>query len=170
MGTEQVVAFDSPDFGRLRVLVQDGEVWFLAKDVCAFLGTRTDNLRVILDEDEVRTIRPVDVGESAGGRDMLLVSEGGFYSMVLRARKIKDDPERTGKVTRFRRWVTHDVLPSVRKTSANREYLAEIERKLVVLREYVTRDCHLEGEEIESALETARRNLLLIGTKFCTGE
>ena len=113
--------FNNPEFGDLRLLVHDDEVWFVAKDVCDFLGTQTRNLRAILEEDEVLTSNDynIDIAQKGqGGKDMLLISEPGFYSLILKARRVKDDSERTERIRRFRRWVTHDILPTIRKTGS----------------------------------------------------
>ena len=97
--------FNSEDFGKIRALTIDSEPWFVAKDVCDALGIRTDTIRGILDDDEVSETNPDTVGV-AGGRAPLIISEGGLYSLALRSRK----PEAKA----FRRWVTHEVLPSIR--------------------------------------------------------
>ena len=80
----------------------DGKPWFVAKDVCDVLGIRVDTVRVILEEYEVLETNPNSIGV-AGGRNPLLVSEPGFYSLVAKSRK----PQ--AKV--FKKWVNHDVLP-----------------------------------------------------------
>lgn len=106
--------FSNPEFGDLRAAVETGEIWFLAKDPCEILGTRTDHVRDILDDDEVSTLSQVIgnnhttvVGPERGGRDPLVVSEPGLYKMIMKSRKPVAKP--------FQRWVTHEVLPSIRK-------------------------------------------------------
>ena len=93
----------------LRALVdKEGEPWFVAKDVCGILGTRTDAIRAILDADEVSEVNPNTIGVARnGGHDWLIVSEAGLYGLILKSRK----PEARA----FKRWVTHEVLPSIRK-------------------------------------------------------
>nr|WP_314639716.1 phage antirepressor KilAC domain-containing protein [uncultured Olsenella sp.] len=107
---EQIVpqVFDNPEFGSIRVVRDDGgEPWFVAKDVCEALGIRTDTIRAILDEDEVSEIsNPSSIGFTHG-RAPLIVSEAGLYSLVLKSRK----PEAKA----FKRWVTHEVLPAIRR-------------------------------------------------------
>ena len=72
------------------------------------LEIRTDSIRSILDEDEVTEINPNTIGVAQnGGRAPLIVSEAGFYKLVLRSRK--------PVAKAFQRWVTHEVLPSIRK-------------------------------------------------------
>lgn len=101
------LVFDNPEFGQLRVVQgEDGESWFIAKDVCDALGIATNHLREEgrgLDDDEVSTL-PNWEGRGAAP---LIVSEAGLYSLVLKSRK----PEARA----FKRWVTHDVLPSIRR-------------------------------------------------------
>lgn len=85
---------------------ENGDPWFVAKDVCRVLGI-TDHHQAAdgLDEDERgRYIIPTPSGEQA----MTIVSESGLYSLIFRSRK----PEAKA----FRKWVTSEVLPSIRKT------------------------------------------------------
>ena len=99
--------FESPEFGTIRALRDEGgEPWFVAKDVCDALGIRTDTVRTTLDDDEVRETNPNTIGV-AGGRNPLIVSEAGLYSLILKSRK----PEAHA----FKRWVTHEVLPAIRR-------------------------------------------------------
>lgn len=96
----------------VRVLTDEqDEPWFIAKDVCDILETRTDNLKAILEEDELSTINPYSIGVAQnGGHNPLIISEAGFYKLALRSRK--------PVAKEFQRWVTHDVLPSIRKHGA----------------------------------------------------
>ena len=102
--------FEKAEFGSVRVVMKDGEPWFVAKDVCGCLGLDTSNLSKMLDEDELSTY-PVQYTDQV--RNLSVVSEPGLYSLILRSRK----PEAKA----FKRWVTHEVLPSIRKTGG---YLA----------------------------------------------
>ena len=104
---KSIRVFQNDQFGQVRaVRSESGEPWFVAKDVCDALGIRTDTVRAILDADEVRETNPNSIGV-AGGRKPLVVSEAGLYSLILRSRK----PE--ARV--FKRWVTHEVLPALRR-------------------------------------------------------
>lgn len=88
----------------LRALLIDGEPWFVAADVCTILGIGNPTQALTrLDEDERTLI-------SNEGRDVNAVSEAGLYVLILGSRK----PE----AKLFRRWVTHEVLPSIRKTGS----------------------------------------------------
>ena len=93
----------------LRTLTDEaGEPWFVAKDVCDILELNniTEALRP-LDDDEKTNFRNSEVAQS-GGRAPIIISESGLYKLIMRSRK----PE----AKEFQRWVTHEVLPQIRKT------------------------------------------------------
>ena len=87
----------------VRIVEKGGEPWFVAKDVCDILALGNPRSSIaLLDEDE----RGVDIIYTPGGnQEMTIVSEAGLYSLILRSRK----PEAKA----FKRWVTHEVLPSI---------------------------------------------------------
>lgn len=92
----------------LRTLTDEaGEPWFVAKDVCDILGIDTNHLREALDDDEITNLRNSEVWNQPG-RAPLIISEPGLYKLIMRSRK----PE----AKELQRWVTHEVLPQIRKT------------------------------------------------------
>lgn len=100
--------FKSDEFGELRTFSDGGDVWFVAKDVCSILGLgRQQDSTRYLDEDE-KGVCLVDT--PSGEQQMTTVTEAGFYRLVLKSRK----PEAKA----FKRWVTHDVLPALRRDGA----------------------------------------------------
>lgn len=100
--------FNSDQFGQLRAVKDEsGEPWFVAMDVCNALGIATNHVKDGLDSDEVTNLPITEIGPKQGGKSPLIVSEPGFYKLVLKSRK----PEAKA----FQRWVTHEVLPSIRK-------------------------------------------------------
>ena len=99
--------FTNDEFGTIRVADNNGEPWFVAKDVCDALGIATNHVKDGLDSDEVRNLPITEIGPKKGGKAPLVVSEPGFYKLVMKSRK----PEAKA----FQRWVTHEVLPSIRK-------------------------------------------------------
>lgn len=106
MNDSNVRVFEHADFGCIRVEVIDGEPWFIAKDVCVALGIAKYRDAVSrLDPDERGSVLVDTLG---GAQETSTVSEPGFYKLAMRSRK----PEAKA----FQRWVTHEVLPSVRRT------------------------------------------------------
>lgn len=101
-----IKVFERQEFGQVRVVDVNGEPWFVAKDVCDCLElTNTAQTISYLDDDE----KGVTTNYTPGGKqEMSIISEAGLYSLILRSRK----PEAKA----FKRWVTHDILPSIRKT------------------------------------------------------
>lgn len=93
----------------VRSITKDGEPWFVAKDVCVVLGIKNNRDAVsTLDEDE-----RADVGfTDAIGRNQktVIVSEPGLYRLISRSAK--------PQAKAFLRWITHEVLPSIRKTGS----------------------------------------------------
>lgn len=92
----------------LRTLTDKAEEpWFVAKDVCDILGTDTRDLHKILESDEITNVDSIHIAQN-GGKAPLIISEPGLYRLVMKSRK----PE----AKEFQRWVTHEVLPQIRKT------------------------------------------------------
>ncbi|WMT19165.1 BRO family protein [Parageobacillus toebii] len=92
---------------QVRTIVKDGEVWFVAKDVCEILDI-SDARKAVqrLDEDE-RSLIPVT--DSLGRKqETFIVNEPGLYTLILGSRK--------SEARQFKRWITHEVIPTIRKT------------------------------------------------------
>ena len=97
--------FEKAEFGKVRVVERDGQPWFVAKDVCECLElTDVSKTISLLDDDEKGTN---SIRTPGGEQQMLVVSEPGLYSLILRSRK----PEAKA----FKRWIIHEVVPSIRK-------------------------------------------------------
>lgn len=90
---------------QLRTFIKDGEPWFVAKDVCSVLEiTNPRDAVERLDHDEKGVVLTDTLG---GKQNITYINEAGLYTLVLGSRK----PE----AKHFKRWVTHEVLPSIRK-------------------------------------------------------
>ena len=93
---------------KIRVIMRLGDPWFVAKDACDCLEiANVSQACQALDEDEKGICKVYTLG---GSQDMMLISESGLYTLIMRSNK----PE--AKV--FRKWVTSEVLPSIRKTGS----------------------------------------------------
>lgn len=102
----QLIPFDF-DGNSVRVVTDDkGEPWFVAADVCAAISINTEQTRR-LDDDEkgLRTVQTL-----GGNQEMAVINESGLYSLVLTSRK--------PGAKKFKKWVTSEVLPSIRKTGS----------------------------------------------------
>ena len=106
--TTQLIPFSFETF-TIRVVMQDDQPWWVAADVCAALeiGNPSDAIKR-LDDDE-RTL--VSIEGASNGLQVNAVNESGLYSLILGSRK----PE----AKMFKRWITHDVIPSIRQTGTS---------------------------------------------------
>lgn len=105
----RIQIFENDDFGTIRVIDIDGEPWWVLKDVCQALDLHSPHkVAERLDEDERNLIPIID---SLGRKQRTaIINESGLYAVILRS----DKP----KARDFRRWITHEVLPSIRKHGA----------------------------------------------------
>lgn len=101
--------FNSPEFGAIRTIEKDGEPWFVGKDVAAILGYGdTDQaLRKHIDDEDKLTRRFDGSGQN---RQMTIINESGLYSLVLSSK--------LPTAKKFKRWVTSEIIPSIRKHGA----------------------------------------------------
>lgn len=117
---QELKIFENAEFGEIRVAEINGEPWFIAADVCRALEVKNGRDAIArLDEDEKNTVVLTD--GTPGNPNMAIINEAGLYALVLSSRK----PEAKA----FKRWVTHEVLPSIRQHGA---YMTEatLERAL----------------------------------------
>lgn len=103
----KVKTFTSKEFGTVRTIVKDGEPWFVGKDVAEILGYKETAKAIrthICAED-----KGVSVLDTPGGQQKItLINESGLYSLILGSK--------LPKAKTFKRWVTSEVLPTIRKT------------------------------------------------------
>ena len=99
--------FKNSEFGEIRTLEIDGEPWFVGKDVAEVLGYKdtADSIKRHVDDEDKLTRCFTDSGQS---RDMYIINESGLYSLILSSK--------LPNAKAFKRWVTSEVLPAIRKT------------------------------------------------------
>lgn len=98
--------FQNEEFGEIRTVTIDNEPWFVGKDVAAILGYKdtSDAMRRHVDDEDKLTRCFTDSGQS---REMYIINESGLYGLILSSK--------LPTAKRFKRWVTSEVLPSIRK-------------------------------------------------------
>lgn len=103
----EIKIFKNPQFGAIRTMEKDGEPWFVGKDVAEVLGYSDTNqaIRKHVDEEDRLTRSFNGSGQNRG---MTIINESGLYSLILSS-KLPTAKE-------FKRWVTSEVLPSIRKS------------------------------------------------------
>lgn len=103
----ELMIFNNPDFGEIRTVKIDGEPWLVGKDVALALGYKepTKAAREKVDQED-RGVSKIDT--PSGEQEMTVINESGLYSLVLSSK--------LPGAKKFRRWVTSEVLPTIRKT------------------------------------------------------
>lgn len=146
----ELQVFTNEECGEIRVLKRNNEAWFVAVDVCRILEIgNTSQAMSRLDDDEKTTLI------SNEGRQMNIISESGLYSLVLSSRK--------KEAKAFKRWVTHDVLPSIRKTggynaSVSDEYKAK--RLEIMAMNAKARVMREQNKRLESLIKSGKAESL----------
>lgn len=120
---DDIQVFKNDQFGELRTIVKNGEPWFVVADVCAYFGVTNRN----------RVMQGVDADDKGGTQmntpggmqTVAIVNESGLYSVLFalqptKARGISDKyiEARQKHLHDFKRWITHDVIPTIRKHGA----------------------------------------------------
>ena len=105
----ELTVFQNPDFGAVRSLTMNGEPWFVGRDVATALGYKKPQNAILSHvDDEDRALAPIQGGCSTGTQQTIIINESGLYSLILSS-KLPD-------AKKFKRWVTSEVLPAIRKT------------------------------------------------------
>ena len=99
--------FESPEFGAIRTVELDGEPWLVGKDIAEALGY-TNPRKALIDHVDDEDKGVTKCYTPGGDQDMTIINESGLYSLVLSSK--------LPTARKFRRWVTSEVLPSIRKT------------------------------------------------------
>lgn len=119
--------FQNEAFGEIRTLLIDGEPWFVAADVCkALLIVNSRDTLTRIDDDEKGVVSTDTLG---GRQEVTIVNEPGLYALILSSRK----PEAKA----FKRWITHEVIPSIRKHGAYISPNAEAVQVTPTIEQYI---------------------------------
>lgn len=138
--------FENPAFGKVRVVEQGGEPWFIGKDVAEILGysNTPKAIRDHVDDEDKLAERIVLSGQN---REVAIINESGLYSLILSSKM--------PKAKEFKRWVTAEVLPAIRKTGgyiAGSEKMsdAELMAKAVLVAQATIKERDARIAELES--------------------
>ncbi|MDI0267213.1 Bro-N domain-containing protein [Clostridioides difficile] len=112
--------FKNNDFGEIRTIGIDNEVWFVGKDVAEKLGYKdtSDALKRHIDDEDKRV---GEIPTPRGKQNLIMINESGLYSLILSSK--------LPTAKKFKNWVTKEVLPSIRKTGSfniNRDNIKDV--------------------------------------------
>lgn len=142
--------FNNPDFGEVRTMNIGGEPWFVGKDVAGVLGYSNPNdaLKKRVDADDKGVAKCDTLG---GAQELTIINESGLYSLVLSSK--------LPTARAFKRWITHDVIPSIRKNGgyiAGQESMTAEElmaKALLVAKKTIEeKEAELSRRQVENAI------------------
>lgn len=107
----EIKVFEKEEFGKVRTLFDEKDIWFVAKDVATILGY-SDSYAMTkrLDDDEVRTDKTAERNILKNNKGTTFINESGLYHSIIGSKQ--------ENAKAFRKWVTSEVLPSIRKTGS----------------------------------------------------
>ena len=148
-----MMIFENPEFGKIRTMKDEkGEPWFCLADVCKVLGiSNSRNVKNRLDKEDVHLM---DTPTTSGIQRIVYTSEPGIYLTIMRSDSPIAKP--------FRKWVTSEVLPQIRKTGGNIPVKAEDDDKTIMAkameimnRTLAQKDAILEAQKPKVAFANA---------------
>ena len=150
----ELTVFNNEQFGKLRSTMIDGEPWFIAVDICKALDLGNTGRAVArLDKDEGTRIEITHPQNPEKTIEVLAISESGMYSLILGSRK--------QEAHLFKRWITHEVIPSLRKHGAYVVGQNEMTREQLLAKAYEAMiEINEESKNKISALTEANTALL----------
>lgn len=151
-----VIPFDF-DGNDVRALTRDGEAWFVLADVCRVLEIGNPSMAAArLDDDEKHTLSSIEGGKINGlgtvGAMPTIINESGLYSLVLTSRK----PE----AKRFKKWITSEVIPAIRKTGGYMVAAADETPEALALRALTVLQATVERQKAQLAIVAPKAEAL----------
>lgn len=137
---DNLITFTNDVFGNIRGLEINGEPWLVGRDVAKVLGYKniSDALKKHVDEEDKGVAKCDTLG---GAQEMTVINESGFYSLLLRSKL----PE----AKKFKRWVTSDVLPQIRKTGGYIPVNEEDDEKTIMAKALKIMDRTIKEKDIK---------------------
>ena len=146
---DKVQIFDNPEFGKVRVVMIDGEPWLVGKDVATALGYK-DPGKAIREHVPDKFKGGAEMDTPGGVQNVVVINEAGMYKLVMRSK--------LESAENFSDWVCEEVLPSIRKTGS---YSVECETNAVELKridaDLKIATMSLEQKKIDERIENARQ-------------
>lgn len=143
--------FNSPDFGNVRTMMIDNEPWFVGKDVACALGYVNPKNAVpkhVSEEDKLST----QIEYSGQRREVTVINESGLYALIFGSK--------LDSAKKFKRWVTNEVLPSIRKTGGYQMPITTDEKIMLLAQGHT--ELKQEIDEVKSDLETLKMDLPIL--------
>lgn len=150
----EIQIFNSPEFGEIRTVIIDGDPWFVGRDIANALGyVKPQNaIRNNVDKEDARIESTLTNG---GAQNTLVVNESGLYSLIFGSK--------LESAKKFKKWVTSEVLPSIRKTGSYGNQLPKNPMELLELHYEAIRHVDTKVDALAEDLEQFKQELPLFG-------
>lgn len=151
--------FNNPEFGDIRTVIIDGEPWFVSKDISDKLGyAKPANMVKLVDDDDKRNVRSSDLEPGSKGAvyQVSMINESGLYAAIFGSKQ--------ENAKKFKKWVTSEVLPAIRKTGAygrQRLTMTTTEQIQIIAQGYG--ELHEEVQTIKKDLEDFKNDMPILG-------
>jgi len=150
--------FNSPEFGQVRTVTIDNEVYFVGVDVAKALEYIKPSQAVI---DHCKGIRKLGIPSQGGIQDTNVISEGDIYRLIIKAADQSKSMRVKEKAEHFEKWIFDEVLPSIRKTGSYQKPLSAIEQL------QLTQKALLEVDEkitsLDEDLQSFKQDMPILG-------
>ena len=147
--------FNNPEFGEIRTVVIDGEPWFVGVDIAKALGYKKPTGAVTTNVDEGDSLRKGVCDRNGHTQQAIVINESGLYSLIF------GSTLPTAK--KFKKWVTSEVLPSIRKNGSYGRQLPQNPMELLELHYEAIRHVDNKVDALASDLEQFKQELPLFG-------
>ena len=153
MGTE-VKLFNSPEFGKLRGLEIDGDPWFVGRDVAQALGYGEGKslANAVANHVDELDRSVTEMMTEAGKRNMVIINESGLYALIFGSK--------LESAKRFKRWVTAEVLPAIRKTGSYQQRPLSIPQQIQMIAQGYS-DLGQQVTEVQAEVTDLKDNMPL---------
>lgn len=153
--------FNNPEFGEIRTMIIDDEPWFVSKDISDKLGyAKPANMVKLVDDDDKRNVRSSDLEPSSKGTvyQVSMINESGLYAAIFGSKQ--------ENAKKFKKWVTSEVLPSIRKTGVYEQARLPMtipEQIQIIAQGYG--ELHEEVQTIKKDLEDFKNDMPILGVE-----
>ena len=147
----EITVFNNDEFGSIRTVTIENEPWFVGKDVAEVLGYQNgsrDINRHVDDEDKLCT----KIEYAGQKREVTIINESGLYSLILSSK--------LPNAKKFKRWVTSEVLPSLRKTGSYSKPMSELEILQHSINQLVEQERKLKALEAQQGEQVKRLDII----------
>lgn len=146
-----LTVFTNEEFGEVRTLIIEGEPWFVGRDVADILGYRNGSRDINrhVDEEDKRKIMLFDGKQD---KETIIINESGLYSLILSSKM--------PNAKKFKRWVTKEVLPSIRKTGGYKVPTSPAEQIKLLATGFSDHESRIENLEQNMVIDYGQQQTL----------